>query len=132
MTTFTPFRRMDDKKAGAKSMAVWLGEAIRPVLSSFSLAFFVCLLWAGYWNGQCLPFYVISALAPFLLCLWHIWSSNDSDPLDSWKKFMASRYALWSGDGLRWICRGPLHQTRIPSRLSRHFQCRDQFFGGLF
>lgn len=91
---------MDDKKAGAKSMAVWLGEAIRLVLSLFSLAFFACLLWAGYWNGQCLPFYVISALAPFLLCLWHIWSFDDNNSLDSWKKFTASRY------GAAMVCAG--------------------------
>ncbi|KIK43045.1 hypothetical protein CY34DRAFT_804207 [Suillus luteus UH-Slu-Lm8-n1] len=82
----------DDEKAGVKSMAVHLGKAIRPVLTLFDTTFFVCLLWAGYLNDQRVPFYMMSALAPFLLCLWHIWSFDRNDPQDCWKKFTAGRY----------------------------------------
>lgn len=79
--------KKDDEKAGVKSMAVRLGDGIRPALSVFDATFFACLLWAGYLNGQHLPFYVMSVIAPFLLCLWHIWSFDHNDPRDSWKKF---------------------------------------------
>lgn len=82
----------DDEKAGVKSMPVHLGKAIRPVLTLFDATFFVCLLWAGYLNNQRLPFYMISVLTPFLLCLWHIWSFDHSDPGDCWKKFTAGRH----------------------------------------
>ncbi|KAG1738531.1 UbiA prenyltransferase family [Suillus lakei] len=90
----------DDEKAGVKSMAVRLGEGIRPALSLFDVTFFVCLLYAGYLNDQRLPFYVISVIAPFLLCLWHIWSFDHNDPKDSWKKFTASRH------GAAMVCAG--------------------------
>ena len=79
--------KKDDDKARVKSMAVHLGENIRFVLSLFDVTFFVCLLWAGYLNGQQLPFYVMSVLAPFLLCLWHVWSFDDNDPQDCWNTF---------------------------------------------
>ncbi|KAG1753886.1 UbiA prenyltransferase family [Suillus paluster] len=84
--------KKEDENAGVKSMAVRLGEGIRPALSLFDLTFFACLLWAGYLNGQHLPFYVMGVLAPFLLCLWHIWSFDHNDPQDSWKTFQASRH----------------------------------------
>jgi 4-hydroxybenzoate polyprenyltransferase len=79
--------KKEDEKAGIKSMAVRLGEAIRPALSLFDATFFACLSWAGYLNGQCVPYYVMGVLAPFLLCLWHIWSFDQNDPQDSWKTF---------------------------------------------
>jgi 4-hydroxybenzoate polyprenyltransferase len=79
--------KKEDEKAGIKSMAVRLGEAIRPALSLFDATFFACLSWAGYLNGQCVPYYVMSVLAPFLLCLWHIWSFDQNDSQDSWKTF---------------------------------------------
>ncbi|KAG2141832.1 hypothetical protein DEU56DRAFT_754814 [Suillus clintonianus] len=79
--------KKDDEKAGVKSMAVRLGNGIRPVLSLFDLTFFVSLLCAGYLNGQGLLYYVISVIAPFLLCLWHIWSFDHNDPKDCWEKF---------------------------------------------
>ncbi|KAG1836791.1 UbiA prenyltransferase family [Suillus subalutaceus] len=84
--------KKDDEKAGVKSMAVHLGKAIRPVLTLFDTTFFVCLLWVGYLNDQGLPFYMMSALAPFLLCLWHIWSFDHNDPRDCWKNFTAGRH----------------------------------------
>ncbi|KAG0701463.1 hypothetical protein DFH29DRAFT_1069629 [Suillus ampliporus] len=58
--------KKDDEKAGVKSMAVRLGDRIRPALSIFDVTFFACLLWAGYLNGQHLPFYILSVIAPFL------------------------------------------------------------------
>ncbi|KAG1830187.1 UbiA prenyltransferase family [Suillus variegatus] len=82
----------DDEKAGVKSMPVHLGKAIRPVLTLFDATFFVCLLWAGYLNDQRLPFYMMSVLTPFLLCLWHIWSFDHNDPGDCWKTFTAGRH----------------------------------------
>ncbi|KAG1839916.1 hypothetical protein DFJ58DRAFT_733135 [Suillus subalutaceus] len=84
--------KKDDEKAGVKSMAVDLGKAIRPVLTLFDTTFFVCLLWAGYLNDQGLPFYMMSALAPFLLCLWHILSFDHNDPRDCWKNFTVGRH----------------------------------------
>ncbi|KAJ8595123.1 UbiA prenyltransferase [Rhizopogon salebrosus TDB-379] len=92
--------KKDDEKAGVKSMAVRLGEGLRPALSLFDVAFFGCLLRAGYLNGQHLPFYVLSAIVPFLLCLWHIWSFDHNDPLDSWKTFTAGRH------GAAMVCAG--------------------------
>ncbi|KAG2129858.1 UbiA prenyltransferase family-domain-containing protein [Suillus bovinus] len=83
--------KKDDKKAGVKSMAVHLGNAIRPVLTLLDATFFVCLLWAGYLNDQRLPFYTMSVFTPFFLCLWHIWSFDHDDPGDCWKKFTAGR-----------------------------------------
>jgi 4-hydroxybenzoate polyprenyltransferase len=62
----------DDQKARIKSMAVGLGQGIRPALSLFDAAFIVCLLYAGYLDSQRFPFYVISIIAPSLLSLWHI------------------------------------------------------------
>ncbi|KAG0702711.1 UbiA prenyltransferase family [Suillus ampliporus] len=103
--------RKDDEMAGVKSMAVSLGESIRPALSLFDLTFFGCLSWAGYLNGQRLPFYMISVIAPFFLCLWHIWSFDHNDPQDSWKKFMASRH------GAVMVCAGLLvdHYFKLAS-----------------
>jgi len=92
--------KKDDEKAGVKSMAVRLGDGIRVALSLFDLAFFACLLWAGYLNNHHLPFYVLSVFAPFLLCLWHIWSFDHNDPRDSWKKFVAGR------QGAAMVCAG--------------------------
>lgn len=86
--------KKDDEKAGVKSMAVHLGKAIRPVLTLFDATFFVCLLWAGYLNDQRAPFYTMSVLAPFLLCLWHIWSFDQNDPRDCWKKFTVRLVAI--------------------------------------
>jgi 4-hydroxybenzoate polyprenyltransferase len=86
--------KKDDEKAGVKSMAVRLGEGLRPALSLFDAAFFGCLLRAGYLNGQHFPFYVLSVIVPFLLCLWHIWSFDHNDPLDSWKTFTVSQAEL--------------------------------------
>jgi len=77
-----------DEKVGVKSMALSLGEGIRPALSLFDMACFACLSWAGYLNSQRPPFYVISVIAPFFLCLWQIWSFDDNDPRDSWETFM--------------------------------------------
>ena len=116
-------------------MAVRLGDAIRPALSLFDATFFVCLLGAGYLNGQQLPYYVISVLAPFLICLWHIWSFDQDDPEDSFKTFTVRRAdtamhaiilillgkSLWCGDGLCWNSHGSLLQTRIPLCLSLCF-----------
>ncbi|KAG2346018.1 hypothetical protein BDR05DRAFT_946535 [Suillus weaverae] len=92
--------KKDDEKAGVKSMAVRLCAGIRPVLSLFDVAFVVCLLFAGYLNSQRLPFYVISVIALFLLCLWHIWSFDHNDPKDRWKKFTAGRH------GAAMVCAG--------------------------
>ncbi|KAG1794124.1 UbiA prenyltransferase family [Suillus plorans] len=92
--------KKDDEKAGVKSMAVRLGDGIRPALSVFDAIFFACLLWAGYLNGQHLPFYVMSVIAPFLLCLWHIWSFDHNDPQDSSKTFSACRH------GAALVCAG--------------------------
>ena len=104
-------------------MAVRLGKGIRPALSLFGVTCFICLLWAGYLNGQQLPFYVISVIAPFILCLWHIWSFDDNDPQDSLRTFMVrltgiitsadlltctTGESLRRDDGLHWIGRGPL------------------------
>ncbi|KAG1782065.1 UbiA prenyltransferase [Suillus placidus] len=86
--------KKDDEKAGVKSLAVHLGKAIRPVLTLFDATFFVCLLWAGYLNDQRLPFYMMSVFAPFLLCLWHIWSFDHNDPRDCWKKFTVRLAAI--------------------------------------
>ncbi|KAJ8584949.1 hypothetical protein M405DRAFT_844825 [Rhizopogon salebrosus TDB-379] len=45
-----------------------LSEAIRPTSSLFDATFFVCLLWAGYLKFEkCVPYYVMSVIAPFLL-----------------------------------------------------------------
>lgn len=77
----------DDQKARITSMAVCLGDGIPPALSLFDAAFIVYLLYAGYLDSQCLPFYVISVSAQFLLSLWHIPSFNYNDPKDSWNKF---------------------------------------------
>ncbi|KAG2109376.1 UbiA prenyltransferase family [Suillus discolor] len=92
--------KKDDEKAGVKSMAVRLGDGIRPALSVFDAIFFACLLWAGYLNGQHLPFYVMSVIAPFFLCLWHIWSFDHNDPQDSSKTFTACRH------GAALVCAG--------------------------
>ncbi|KAG1747744.1 UbiA prenyltransferase family [Suillus paluster] len=92
--------QMNRLEAGVKSMAVRLGEGIRPALSLFDVTFFASLLYAGYLNDQHLPFYVISVIAPFLLCLWHVWSFDHNDPKDSWKKFMAGRH------GAAMVCAG--------------------------
>ncbi|KAG2153147.1 UbiA prenyltransferase family [Suillus clintonianus] len=103
--------KKDDEKAGVKSMAVHLGKAIRPVLSLLDAIFLVCLLWAGYLNDQHLPFYVMSAIAPFLLCLWHIWSFDQNDPQDCWKNFTAGRH------GGAMVCAGLIvdHYFKIAS-----------------
>ncbi|KAG2064888.1 UbiA prenyltransferase [Suillus decipiens] len=92
--------KKDDEKAGVKSMAVRLGDDIRLALSVFDVVFFACLLWAGYLNGQHLAFYVMSVIAPFLICLWHIWTFDPNDPEDSWKKFKAGRH------GAMLVCAG--------------------------
>jgi len=68
-------------------MAVRLGEGIRLALSVFDMTFFGCLATAGYLNGQGMPYYVMSVIGPFLLCLWHIWSFDHNDPKDSWEAF---------------------------------------------
>jgi hypothetical protein len=123
----------DDKKAGVKSMAVHLGKAIRPVLTIFDTIFFACLLWAGYLNDQHVPFYIMGVLAPFLLCLWHIWSFDQNDPKDCWKKFTVRPVAIVMypnvdlcdipgrpprrGDGLRWIDRRSPLQTLVLRRV---------------
>ncbi|KAG2113547.1 UbiA prenyltransferase family-domain-containing protein [Suillus discolor] len=78
--------KKDDEKAGVKSMAVRLGDGIRPALSLFDVTFFAYLLWAGYLNGQHLPFYVMSVIMPFLLY--------------SWNKFTAGRH------GAALVCAG--------------------------
>lgn len=127
----------DDEKAGVKSMPVHLGKAIRPVLTLFDATFFVCLLWAGYLNDQRLPFYMMSVLTPFLLCLWHIWSFDHNDPGDCWKTFTVRLAAIAMyhnfdmhgtpgrsprrGDGLRWIDRRSPLQTLVQRWLKIQF-----------
>ncbi|KAG1856001.1 UbiA prenyltransferase family-domain-containing protein [Suillus subalutaceus] len=69
-------------------------------IERIDVIFFACLLWAGYLNDQHLPFYVMSVIAPFLLCLWHIWSFDHNDPKDSWEKFTAGRH------GAALVCAG--------------------------
>jgi 1,4-dihydroxy-2-naphthoate octaprenyltransferase len=76
-----------DEKAGVKSMAVRLGKGIRLALSLFGVTCFACLSWAGCLNGQGLPFYVMSVIAPFSFCLWQIWSFDDNDPKNCWETF---------------------------------------------
>ena len=120
-------------------MAVRLGEGIHLALSAFNMTVFGCLASAGYLNGQSVPYYIMSVIAPFLLCLWHIWSFDYNDPKDSWKVFkvrletsspvhglilMLRRipgWSLWCGDGLWWIGHGPLLQACVPLRLTLHF-----------
>ena len=82
----------DDAKAGVKSVAPRLGENIRQGLSVIIAIFSLAIAYAGFMNGQLLPFYVVGVVAPTLLCLWHVWTFNLQDPEDCRKKFIVGSH----------------------------------------
>ena len=86
--------------ANVRSTALLFGENTRPILSAFSVSFLSLLSYAGYLNGQGLPFYAISigGAAAHLFC--QLRGLQMHNRLDCWMRFASNRdlgFIVWSG-----------------------------------
>ncbi len=84
----------DDKAAGAKTLAIWLGAGAKPWFTAFytiAVALFAAM---GVVAGLDWPFWPLLG-AVYLFLLWQAWAVDLDDPADCMRKFRATRIFGW-------------------------------------
>jgi len=92
--------RKDDVKAGVNSTAVLFGSRVKEITSAFAGLFVACLYYAGIYNQQGLPYFLISVGGASLHCSWQLITLNPDDEKDCLNKFVANHltgYIVWLG-----------------------------------
>ncbi|OCH90722.1 4-hydroxybenzoate polyprenyl transferase [Obba rivulosa] len=89
----------DDVQVGVRSTALLFGEYTRPILSGLSATSISLITYAGYLNGQGLPFYVGTGLAAIQLA--RVLARTDfNDRSSCWEGFVGcgwSGFWIWIG-----------------------------------
>jgi 4-hydroxybenzoate polyprenyltransferase len=92
--------KSDDVHAGVKSTALLFEDKSREVLTGFGTSFLGLLAWAGYMNGQGVPFYAMSVGG----AAWHLARQVRNTDFDSrekcWEAFKSNRNLgaiVWGG-----------------------------------
>jgi 4-hydroxybenzoate polyprenyltransferase len=70
---------------GAKSTAILFGAWIRPLLTLIAIAFIVLLVFAGYFNNQGWPYYVISVGGTAVHVIWQFMTVDLDVPESCWR-----------------------------------------------
>jgi len=91
--------KSDDVNVGIRSTALLFGENTRPILSAFSLSSLSLLSYAGFLNGQGLPFYAGVGLAGVQLA--RVLKQTDwNDRASCWQGFVRCGWVgiwVWAG-----------------------------------
>ncbi|WWC87722.1 4-hydroxybenzoate polyprenyl transferase [Kwoniella dendrophila CBS 6074] len=92
--------KLDDVKAGVKSMALRFPDNSRTVISVLNTTFISMLGLTGYLTGLGPLYYIISCGATASHLLWQTLTVNFDDRQDCWKKFCSNGYVT---GGLVWL-----------------------------
>ena len=98
--------KIDDLQASVKSTAVLFGQATRPILAIFSVAFIASLSLVGHLNGQGLPFYFISVGGASVHLFWQLQGVDLNNRLSCWNRFSSNRdlgFLVWLGIAIDYI-----------------------------
>jgi len=87
--------KTDDITVGIRSTALLFGTQTRPILSALSASSLSLITYAGYFNGQGLPFYAGTALAGAQLARV-LWTTDLDVRASCWRGFVGCGWAgLW-------------------------------------
>lgn len=100
MLTYILQDKTDDVHANVRSTALLFGEQTKPILTGFSATFLSLLAYAGYLNGQGVPFYAISIAGAAAHLTWQLRGLQMNSRPDCWMRFASNRnlgLIVWSG-----------------------------------
>lgn len=79
--------KKDDVKMGVRSTALLFGSWIRPLLIACAIGFVAMLAFAGAFNGQSLPYFIISVGGTALHLVWQFATVDLEEPESCWSEF---------------------------------------------
>jgi 4-hydroxybenzoate polyprenyltransferase len=90
----------DDVNVGVRSTALLFGTQTKPILAGFGATFLAGLSYAGYLNGQGLPFWLLSVGGAAAHLAWQLRTVDLASRPSCWRRFGSNRdlgFIVWLG-----------------------------------